>query len=382
MPMPEDVRITLGLAVIAALLLGIWWVWWRLPKREVARLALKIRDPKARADVEDNFRKTVGQALGGAAVLFGAVIAAVVTYLQFSKQQQSSHDLLISNQVSKGFEQLGSEKIVVRLGGTYALEGVMNGSDQYHQPVLEALSAFVREGAKLPATLATPGPATQGPPPTDIQAALTVIGRRSVGLGIVNLDNMSIVGANPIGANLNGADLIKADLTGANVTSADLTGANRIGATLDHATLTSANLIGAVLTGANLAGAVLTGANLAGAKLVHARLAGAFLAGAVLTGANMESADLPEAHLAGANLIGANLAYANLSRADLAHAELAHVSLVRANLDHADLPDANLTGASLGHTVLNGANLTGANLNAAMLNGASLDGQKQRVDQK
>jgi hypothetical protein len=62
MPMPEAV-ITIGLAVLAALLLGIavWWLWWRLPKREVARLALKIRDARARADVEDNYRKTVGR---------------------------------------------------------------------------------------------------------------------------------------------------------------------------------------------------------------------------------------------------------------------------------------------------------------------------------
>ena len=79
--MLEDVRITIGLAVLAALLLG--WLWWRLPKWEVARLSLKIRDPKARADVEDNFRKTVGQALGGITVLLGASLA----YLQFLQQQ-------------------------------------------------------------------------------------------------------------------------------------------------------------------------------------------------------------------------------------------------------------------------------------------------------
>lgn len=116
--MPDDVRIIIGLAVIAALLVlaFLWWSWWWLPKQQVARLALKIRDQKARADVEDNFRKTVGQALGGVAVLIGAVSA----YLQFSQQQRSSHDLLISNQVSKGFEQLGSKEVVVRLGGIYA----------------------------------------------------------------------------------------------------------------------------------------------------------------------------------------------------------------------------------------------------------------------
>ena len=68
---------------LAVLLLAIWWLWWRLPQRQVARLSLKIRDPKARADTEDNFRKTVGQALGGAAVLIGAGTA----YLQFTQQQ-------------------------------------------------------------------------------------------------------------------------------------------------------------------------------------------------------------------------------------------------------------------------------------------------------
>jgi hypothetical protein len=82
------VWITFGLAVLAVLLLAIaiWWLWWRLPKREAARLALKIRDAKARADIEDNYRKTVGQALGGLAVLLGAGFA----YLQFSQQQRAS----------------------------------------------------------------------------------------------------------------------------------------------------------------------------------------------------------------------------------------------------------------------------------------------------
>ena len=91
------------------------------------------------------------------------LIGAFGAYLQFSQQQRSSHDLLISSQVSKGFEQLGSEKVIVRLGGIYALEGVMNAADQYHQPVLEALSAFVREGAKRPTTPPMPGPPTGRP---------------------------------------------------------------------------------------------------------------------------------------------------------------------------------------------------------------------------
>lgn len=156
-----------GMAAVVAL--GAWWLWWRLPKWQVDRQKLTIRDPKARADVEDNIRKTIGQLLGGAALLVGAGMA----YLQFTQQQQSSRDLLISNQVAKGFELLGKyqdKEIAQRLGGIYALEGVMNASDEYSRPVLEALSAFIRDNTKI----------LQGddPPTSDIQAALTVIGRR------------------------------------------------------------------------------------------------------------------------------------------------------------------------------------------------------------
>jgi hypothetical protein len=131
---------------------------WRLPKLQVDRLRLTIRDPKARADVEDNVRKTIGQLLGGVAVLIGVALAYVqftqqqqTSQQQFLQQQQASRDLLISNQVAKGFEQLGqlgNDKVVLRLGGIYALEGVMNTSEQYHRPVLDALSAFVRDGTR------------------------------------------------------------------------------------------------------------------------------------------------------------------------------------------------------------------------------------------
>src|SRR6516165_1018450 len=106
----DPIITAVAVALTGAVLFGAWWLWWRLPKRQVDRLRLRIRDAKARADVEDNFRKTIGQLLGGAAVLIGAALA----YLQFTQQQQTSQqqfiqqkqasrDLLVSNQVSKGF---------------------------------------------------------------------------------------------------------------------------------------------------------------------------------------------------------------------------------------------------------------------------------------
>ena len=95
-PIVGIIAAAVGLAAAAPL--GAWWLWWRLPKRQVDRLRLTIRDPKARADVEDNYRKTIGQLLGGAAVLIGAALA----YMQFTQQQQTSqHQFSLQQQASR-----------------------------------------------------------------------------------------------------------------------------------------------------------------------------------------------------------------------------------------------------------------------------------------
>jgi uncharacterized protein YjbI with pentapeptide repeats len=268
-----------------------WWIWWRLPKRQVARLT-GLTDPKDRGDLENNFRQTITQTVGGLAVLSGAVFAYVQFMDQrndfvhqqqsadrkfkeqqneFLRQQQSAHDLLVSNQVSKGFEDLGSAQLMVQIGGIYALEGVMNGSPQYHQAVLEGLAAFVRANTKEKANTAT-----------NVQAALTVIGRRAAGAGRLDLDNANLSDADLAGADLTGANLFNANLTfahlaGANLTgavlfAADLTGANLTGADLDSTNLAAANLFVAHLAGANLTGADLDGANLAGATINQRQL--------------------------------------------------------------------------------------------------------------
>jgi Pentapeptide repeats (8 copies) len=295
----------LGMAVLPWLLagvvpvvaLGAWWVWWLLPIRQV-ELRYRLSDAKARADVEDNFRKTAGQLLGGVAVLVGAGFA----YLQFQQQQTSAHDLLISNQVAKGFELLGNKEkdLSQRLGGIYALEGVMNNSEQYHQPVLEALCAFVRDRTQPHLADSVAGKVLKAitqtfsaglphrlqddlsSPAADVQAALTVIGRRKSGPGRV-------------------------DLVGAYIARVELGYANLRGADLRFAGLSNASLIFADLRGAYLGGAYLSGAH-----LNFANLSGAHLDVANLHGANLGYGDLHRANLREANLHGANLSYADL----------------------------------------------------------------------
>jgi uncharacterized protein YjbI with pentapeptide repeats len=293
--LPGWLMIATAIALAPPLAYGAWWLWWRLPKWQLKSLEPQIptENPKERADVEDNFRKTAGQLIGGAAVLIGAGFA-LFQFLQgqnqFREQQRAAHDLLISNQVSKGFEQLASDKLAMRLGGIYALEGVMNTSEQYHGSVLEGLCAFVRENTIGKTT-------SEDKPATDVQAALTVIGRHTEGLGAVDLANVRIPEAD-----LSSANLIGAILRSANLRSADLHGAD----------LFSANLIGAILRSANL-----SSADLHGADLSSAILRGADLRGAILSNANLSSANLRSADLRGADLFSANLISANLRGADL-----------------------------------------------------------------
>lgn len=264
-----------GWLVASAIVMGALCGWWWLPRWQARRLILK--DDKERADVEDNFRKTLGQLFGGLAVLIGAGIA----YYQLVSQQkqtqltlQASHEQLISQQISKGFELLGQqdrEKVVARLGGIAALEGVMKTSEQYRQPVLEALCAFVRDHTKT---------ATAGPPAIDIQAILTAIGRWEAGTEGLDSSGGHIVDLS--GAHIPNARLFEAKLTGANLRHADLS----------HADLRHAKLFGALLNGADLKESYLSGAKLQNAYLLGTDLRGADLNGADLSGAALTSADL------------------------------------------------------------------------------------------
>jgi uncharacterized protein YjbI with pentapeptide repeats len=324
-----------------------WLLWWRLPRRYVDRLRLTIRDAKARADIEDNIRKTIGQLLAVVGTLLGAavvLIGAGSAYLQFTEQQRNSQqqfraqqetsqqqfehqqkasrDLLISNQVAKGFELLGNkDNPIQRLGGIYALEGVMNTSKEYHQPVLEALCAFVRDNTK--------NVTGNGTVATDVRAALTVIGRRDTSLGkaVPDLQKVRFPNADLRGVRLAGADLFEADLSrailsGADLSGADLGGANLSRADLTFATLSRANLRHVDLSGADLSEAELPNADLSGAVLNGAKLNDANLGSAVLSGANLIRADLSDAFLKVANLGGANLSGAKLRGAFLTDAYL------------------------------------------------------------
>jgi len=163
---------------------------------------------------------------------------------------------------------LGARQPEVRVGAIYALERAAARSGDDHPVVMSVLAAFVREHSH--------------PAQPDVQAALTVIGRRASDRDREPID---LTGADLARLRLPGAVLAGARLARARFRAADLHGAALGGADLTGADLALADLTGADLAGADLTAADLTGARLAGAYLVGATLTRATLAGADLTGA-------------------------------------------------------------------------------------------------
>src|SRR5271166_411168 len=180
----------------------------------------------------------------------------------------------IADRYTKAIEQVGSGTIYVAIGGIYALERIARDSSRDHPTVMEVLSACVRQYRDQWPKPDPDGTTHEQSPRPDIQAALTVIGRRDAQHDIQPID---LTGANLTGADLGGAELSKAYLSGADLISANLVGAKLTGAHLDNAKLTRADLRLADLTEADLSGANLTSAQLDDARLTDARLARATL---------------------------------------------------------------------------------------------------------
>jgi hypothetical protein len=226
----------------------------------------------------------------------------------------------VTDRYTRAIEHLGSDKLDVRIGGIYALERIAHDSARDHQTVMEVLTAFIREHSRDRWSSDPEGRSQERSTRPDIQAALTVVGRRDR----TRHAPIHLTHADLTGANLSGAILELADLTGVNLTRADLTGTN-----LFHADLRQANLTEAILSNRDRVDPSIT------FDPLTADLHNADLNGAILT----------RAYLRYTNLNGANLTGANLSDADLASA----------TLHYADFTDADLTGATLILADLSGA---------------------------
>ena len=207
--------------------------------------------------------RTARDTARGRVLALGAGLLATGALLFTARRFALSRDGRVTGRYAKAREQLGCEKVDVRIGGIHALERVARDSPADQPAVMEMLAAFIRERSREQWPPPDPGGrARERSLSPDVRAAITAVGRR---LAERDIGPVDLAGADLAGADLAGADLAGADLGGARLTGADLTRADLTGADLTDVDLTGADLAGADLTRAELTGADLTRAELTGA---------------------------------------------------------------------------------------------------------------------
>jgi len=260
-------------AILGAILLVVFlWVW------------VHPTDPTEKKD----FIQAVGVLLAALAALGGLYFTRTSTKDQLEQARENTEKQLrqarksqeqtqrlteqgqITDRFTRAIDQLGkvdennNKLFEIRIGGIYALERIARESEEDYEPIMEVLTAYVRQNAPL-----KPGKETaeeesdkeERTPDPDIQAITTVL-RRLTRLhgqgqpGSLDLHDTDLTGANLQGADLQGANLQEADLQEAHLQHAHLTEADLQGAFFPEANRTDEQLH-ANLQDANLQGAIL-----------------------------------------------------------------------------------------------------------------------------
>jgi hypothetical protein len=221
---------------------------------------------RERADVIDATRRIL---LQGAAGLL-AVVALVYTARTYLLAREGQ----LTDRYTKAVEQLGAESLSRRVGGVFALERVMRESKNDHWAVAEVLAVLIRERS---VASGADGISRQ----RDVQAALTVLGRRPRE-DKRELDRLR----------LGHATLTKTLLRGGRLDGASLRYARLDDAHWEHASLIGTKFRGAVMPRASFKGAILRNAGLQETDLSEVKFTGADLLGSNLTGATMSGAHL------------------------------------------------------------------------------------------
>ena len=435
-------------SILALTLLGgIYVILWQV-------ILYDIPNPDQQKQVW-NWRFTLAQ-LAALTTVLGAVIALPVTINRLilsRRQTKTAEEGLITDRINKAVEMLGAEKTVkrdgkeftqpnleVRIGAIYALERIAQDSDRDHVQIMEILCAYIRQNA--PAESAVEWPTLEmhdgeedGPLAgdwrerlktfrekqealkktltcrTDIQTALSVIGRRTAhqraleaeaGHGkkgdVFVFDTPCPTADLPDDeydprlldafrekltkwknelysyrgyqldlrhCNLQGADLSRLNLNGAIFDGARMQGVN-----LECAHTVSARFVGVQLQGANLKQSLMLRANIENAEIQGANLAGVFLEGATLMEVNLHGADLTlaymqEALLRKTQIQGGRLACARMQGARLWEVPMQETDHISAQMQGADLWKTHMHGADLRGAQMQGTGLREVQLNAS-----------------
>lgn len=346
-------------------------------------------DPQTRGQ-----KSVVAQIAAG--LLAGGVVAvgSAIAWRTYQLSRETSNRTLrlteqgqITERFTRAIDQLGSTdtngnpNIEVRLGAIFALERISRDSEEDHWSIVEVLTAYVRSNA--PSTSALEQLTTAEPrlqeiltgasdradfisqvgngglgvywqPREDVQAAVTVLGRRRHRADEPH--QINLVGTWLYGADLSGLDLSNANLRNCILWFADLRAAKFVGSTLDElrceraladgadfsqATLYRARFLRAQLDGTNFDRARLVQADLSMASLAGSRFTNAVMAGAMLRGVitcdvhqSLFTASPPMTNFDRAILHNADFTGSILAGSEFGHAMLIGTTFVRVTLSY------------------------------------------------
>ena len=233
-----------GICIVAGLALAVLFCLpkWQVKQAKVGQGKLVFDEEYRLATLEDEYRRTLAQILGGLGLLYGLSLAErriVATEKTVSVAQENvsvaqenvsvaqenvsvaqenvrvAEEGHITERFTRAIAQLGDkENMAIRLGGIYALERLAKDSEKDHGPIMEVLTAYVRENAPRQGEYAEKVAAK---PPTDIQAILTVIGRRETTGKNRGNDRLNLIGTHFAGVIILNANLSRAILLGTNL---------------------------------------------------------------------------------------------------------------------------------------------------------------------
>jgi uncharacterized protein YjbI with pentapeptide repeats len=335
-------RLAIFIAGATIIFLAILWLipqlqvpQWQVPKEAETsnikdQIKLENEARKEKFNIENEARKTIAQILAGGFFLLTAYLTwrtvraseqnakVAIENLKITQDKvrqdqeitnenlklaqenlRAASDKQLMERFAKAAESLEAPNVSARLGGIYGLERIAKDSPDDHVTIMEVLTAFLREKAHLTTPLPAPKDRNHPRSPIDIQAALTVLGRREwrdketqrmdlhstdlrwARLRKAQLDWVNLAEANLTGAKLENASLRSSRLVGINLSKANLTNADF--SKSDHGEAKPTRLVRALLCEADLTGADLSRANLKNADFTNAVLKGTILKGAILT---------------------------------------------------------------------------------------------------
>lgn len=256
--------------IFIAYLLPYWWPYWADNREDLNSLFLTTG---ALIGIPFFIWREVSMHRSAKA----ATQQASTAFERHIEQTKADNERRITDSFTKAVEMLGRSELEVRLGAIYALKRIAESSQSDRQAILDIISAFVRNSAKL-STGSGIAVLNEAPdaerimsPSIDVAAALTILTKNK--LHDQNSEFQIDLSESSINkANLVGGDLTKFDFTGASLISANMSHSSLRGAKLVKSNLTNADLRNADLSGADLSDAILKGADLRNANLTNAKL--------------------------------------------------------------------------------------------------------------